>query len=118
MACGSGTSARPGSPEAPGPLTSVRLAFHPDGRRLAISGAIGHETDYSLRDPRCGSKRRSCDRDEARSRVAFLYERLKTADEVRERLRVDPCISEDVRGTALACVTRTERTWPGATPRT
>ncbi len=86
-------------------LTSVRLAFHPDGRQLAICGSIVHGSDPScaILDARDRTPELR-DRDEARSRVAFLFERSLTAEEVRGRLIGDPSLSEAVRGHALALV--------------
>ena len=82
----------------------IRLAFHPDGRRLIVSGSFGG-TDHQIaiwdgreRTPELGQHA------EARSRIAFLFERGSSPEQVRDRLTHDHLISASVRERALALV--------------
>jgi WD40 repeat protein/tRNA A-37 threonylcarbamoyl transferase component Bud32 len=84
------------------PWSWGRVAFHPDGRRLALAGA-GGDVDHAIaiRDTRAESTELR-DRDEALSRLAFLFSRSPSPDQAREQLAHDPGLSEPVRQQALA----------------
>ncbi|MFI5454569.1 MAG: protein kinase [Isosphaerales bacterium] len=94
------------------PWTGVRVAFHPDGRQLAVSGATFAPSGPSRDRPdhmlAVWDARTLAPEDggptEARSRVAFLFARLLTAEAVRERLAHDSSLAAPVRERALALV--------------
>ena len=84
---------------------AVRLAFHRDGTRLAVGGAIEQGSDHTMAiwDSREQTPELR-DREEARSRVAFLFARPMSGGQVREALGHDTSINAAVREQALALV--------------
>jgi WD40 repeat protein len=74
------------------------LAFSPDGHRLASASA---DDTVKIRDARPLSPEVAVER-EAVGLVDFLFAEPLRKDEVRERIRTDPSISEAVRQHALA----------------
>jgi eukaryotic-like serine/threonine-protein kinase len=87
------------------PWTGVRVAFAPDGRRLAVSGASKEAADHTLAmwDGR-ELEPELAEQAEARSRVAFLFAGPLSTPQVRERLATDTSLSESLRARALALV--------------
>jgi WD40 repeat protein len=88
------------------PWAPAGVAFHPDGRRLAIGGSFVSASDLTLDHSLAIWDARGPDpdldeQDEARSRVAFLFDRSLTAEQVREHLLHDPSLAESARRRAL-----------------
>jgi tetratricopeptide (TPR) repeat protein len=92
----------------PVPWTSVVLAFHPDGRRLALGGGFSVGSDlridhtlafWDAREPTPELVAAA----QARSRLAFLSAR-QPAEAVREQLVQDGALDSSARDYALALV--------------
>ncbi len=87
------------------PWAGVKVAFAPDGRRLAVSGASIESADHTLAlwdgrqlEPELLAQA------EGRSRVAFFVAGPSTAKQVCERLAHDPALAPPARDAALALV--------------
>ncbi len=91
------------------PWAPAGMAFHPDGRRLAIGGSFAAASDPTLDHSLAIWDARGPDpdldeQDEARSRVAFWFDRSLTTEQVREYLLRDASLAESARRRALEFV--------------
>jgi hypothetical protein len=79
------------------------VAFHPNGRQLAVGGDGGIHASLAIWDARASTPELD-QQDEARSRVAFLAVESLPLDRVRAAAARDSAISSPVRERALALV--------------
>jgi WD40 repeat protein len=87
------------------PWRGVRIAFAPDGLRLALSGSSKENADHTLAiwDGR-PLARDLADLVEARSRVGFLFDQCLDSEQVKEHLAGDSSLGAPVRDRAIGLV--------------
>ena len=88
--------------------TEASVAFHPDGRQLAVSGRSSFDHTLAIWDARTLTPELG-DQLEAQSRISFLSARPLSSQQVRAFLNGDPSLRSSVRKRALALLDGYER---------